>query len=280
MVKVIISYSDADEGWKNKLEIQLLGLALPEAWSECRIACEQDWRASLAQSLSTAEAAILLISAAFLNSPFLATEEIPHLLARRACEGLPIIPLHIAPCAWQEHGWLGALPAPPMGQQPLASMDALGQAQCLSELAQEIHALSIRKAAPFLELADLLLAAKSPEEVESLAGQALALAQSKPDANPLAAAMALKQLAQLLQKANRLAEAECLLRQSLVMLLGSLRANGAPPPPNLQESFHNYFELLQTLFPQEDALLERLTELWPEAGYRADDFMRWLEHHG
>jgi hypothetical protein len=283
MVKVIISYSDADKDWKNRLETQLLGLALPDAWSESRIAREQDWRASLAQSVSTAEAAILLISAAYLASPFLATEEIPHLFAQRACEGMRVIPLHIAPCAWQEQGWLSALPA----QQALNDRDLIGQTQYLSELIQEIRALSIRKAAlgpepalaaPLLELADLLLAAKSPEEAKSLTNQALAMA--KLGADPLAEAMALKQLSHVLQKANRLAEAECLLRQSLVILLSSIRAHGTPPPPHLQENFHNYFELLQTLFPHEDALLERLTELWPEAGYRADDFMQWLEHHG
>jgi hypothetical protein len=99
---IFISYSHADEKWKNRLVKQLNVLVSEgrfEVWDDRRIAAGDNWYPAIAAAINTASVAILLISDDFLTSGFIRREEVPRLLKRRAEQGLRVIPLIIWPCA-------------------------------------------------------------------------------------------------------------------------------------------------------------------------------------
>ncbi len=56
--------------------------------------------------MKEASVAILLITANFLNSEFILSQEIPKILARRQHEGLFVFPVIAKPCAWKTVDWL------------------------------------------------------------------------------------------------------------------------------------------------------------------------------
>ena len=112
---VFISYSHPDEVWKNRL-VSHLGVlqreGLLDIWEDRRIGASADWEAEIAAALARAKAAVLLISANFLNSNFILTKEAPLLLQRRMEEGLPVIPVIVRSCAWEKVSWLSPINAP------------------------------------------------------------------------------------------------------------------------------------------------------------------------
>ena len=74
-----------------------------------RLAGGDEWYTELRAAIERAAVAVCLISRDYLVSEFVRWEEIPHLLARRAREGLCIVPVLLHPCDWQEVHWLKPL---------------------------------------------------------------------------------------------------------------------------------------------------------------------------
>jgi hypothetical protein len=71
---IFISYSHADEEWKDRLVEQLNVLVVEDqfnVWDDRRIAAGSDWYPEIEAAINTANIAILLISAIFLTSPFI-----------------------------------------------------------------------------------------------------------------------------------------------------------------------------------------------------------------
>ena len=109
MQKIFISYSHQDKAVKDHLVIHLNVLekqGMLDPWDDERINAGDDWRTTIRQALQDAHVAIFLVSADFLSSDFIAGEEVPLLLEKRAKEGLHIVPIIIRPCAWQAVAWL------------------------------------------------------------------------------------------------------------------------------------------------------------------------------
>src|SRR5262249_30019560 len=83
---VFVSYSHQDERWKDRL-VQQLRVLEPEGdfevWDDRRIAAGSDWLPEIEQAMHRAVAAVLLISADFLTSKFILSQEVPRLLERR-----------------------------------------------------------------------------------------------------------------------------------------------------------------------------------------------------
>ncbi len=87
MNRIFISYSHKDEKWKDRLVKQLEVLQIKgdvEAWDDRRIKAGEDWYVEIQKALKHADAAVLLVSADFLTSGFILTEEVPTLLKQRA----------------------------------------------------------------------------------------------------------------------------------------------------------------------------------------------------
>ena len=122
MSTVFLSYSHKDEIWKDRLNTHLGVLeaqGLLDVWDDRRVDAGADWRENVEAVIARASLAVLLISADFLTSAFILSKEVPELLARRAQEGLTVIPVIIRSCAWQEIEWLREIQARPLDGQPL-----------------------------------------------------------------------------------------------------------------------------------------------------------------
>lgn len=98
--KVFISYSRKDRRWLKRLQVHLKPLerdGLIERWDDTRITPGNKWREEIQLAIDSAQTAILLVSADFLASDFIAKEELPPLLAAAARDGLKIILVIVGP---------------------------------------------------------------------------------------------------------------------------------------------------------------------------------------
>src|SRR4051794_21762873 len=102
--KVFISYSHCDRAALDRLHVFLKPLerkGLIDLWDDTRIRPSQDWREEIDQALATAKVAVLLVSADFLASHFIATVELPRLLDdERRRYGLVVLPVIWGPCQY------------------------------------------------------------------------------------------------------------------------------------------------------------------------------------
>ncbi len=141
---IFISYSHNDEPWKDRLMTQLRVLQLEgrfDIWEDRQIATGDDWYPEIEKGITNASLAIFLISANFLGSNFIRSEEIPRLLNRRAKEGLRVFPIIVTPCPWQRVEWLAKIQVRPKDGKPLASGSEYDVDEILANIALEIDEL-------------------------------------------------------------------------------------------------------------------------------------------
>ncbi|MBZ0174683.1 MAG: TIR domain-containing protein [Candidatus Methanoperedens sp.] len=157
---VFISYSHKDEAWKDRIVIHLGALAqegILDTWDDRHICAGADWKKEIEDALKKASAAVLLVSADFLNSKFILDEEVPKLLERREKEGLRIFPVVIRPCAWKRIKWLSRMNLHPRDGKPLIGGTEFQIETDLAAIAEEIanivgHAAEISKEGRYLPL--------------------------------------------------------------------------------------------------------------------------------
>jgi len=98
---VVISYSHKNGRWLERLLVHLKPLEQinqVDLWSDRRLKVGDDWKQEIEGALARANVAILLVSAGFLASDFIASVELPSLpqsAEKRKCKVIPII---IGPC--------------------------------------------------------------------------------------------------------------------------------------------------------------------------------------
>lgn len=158
---VFISYSHKDEDWKDRLVTQLAVLERQghvDLWDDTRIGAGVHWYEDIQKSMAAAKAAVLLVSANFLTSNFILTEEVPRLLQRRKEEGLAIFPIIVKPCAWQTVEWLGQMQVRPKKGKPLSSHASSKKDEALAQIVTEVYERFKRASA----------ASATPQTTESL----------------------------------------------------------------------------------------------------------------
>lgn len=142
MKKIFISYSHEDVAFKEKLVQQLRVLQLEgfcDIWEDSRIQIGIDWFTEIQTAIDEAHIAIMMISASFLTSPFIRSEEIPRMLKLRQEKGLILLPLFVKPCAWKQVSWLSSIQGFPSGPKTLMEMDEPQQLRQLTTFAEHIH---------------------------------------------------------------------------------------------------------------------------------------------
>lgn len=107
--RIFICYSSKDSLWRDRLitclKARRLGNRL-KPWSDEDIPIGENWRHTISEALSTADAAIFIVSPDFLASPFIQEVEVPELARRRSKEGLLVIPVIVRPCSWEKTDFL------------------------------------------------------------------------------------------------------------------------------------------------------------------------------
>jgi TIR domain/NACHT domain len=138
---VFLSYSHQDEAWKDRLVKHLTVLereGLLAVWHDRRIGAGAEWYPEIQTAIERADVALLLVSADFLNSPFIQGEEIPPLLKRRQENGLPVIPVIVKDCPWRHVPWLAGLNARPADGKSLEALPTKRLNGALSKIAEEV----------------------------------------------------------------------------------------------------------------------------------------------
>jgi TIR domain len=142
--KIFISYSHRDGRWLDRVREHLAVLeneGLIDLFDDTGIAVGEDWYSRLDREMLDARLALLLISAPFLGSVFIRTEEVPRLFARHESDGMVLYPLLVLDCAWREVPWLARLQIRPKNARPIASFRSANLDKCLADVAREIAAI-------------------------------------------------------------------------------------------------------------------------------------------
>jgi len=103
--RVFISYSHKDKQYLDRLQVFLRPIQREgtiDAWDDTRIKVGEDWRAEIRKALAEARVAVLLVTADFLASDFIATDELPPLLAKAEADGTVILLVIVGHCRFSE----------------------------------------------------------------------------------------------------------------------------------------------------------------------------------
>lgn len=142
MKNVVISYSHKDARWLERLLIHLKPLEREgqiELWADTRIKPGAKWVEEIDSALAKAKIALLLVSADFLASDFIASKELPVLLQtanRGACRVLTVMVGH---CLFSEIQYLQQFQAINSPGRPLAQLRKAEAEEWLVRIAQTVR---------------------------------------------------------------------------------------------------------------------------------------------
>ncbi len=138
--KAFVSYSHEDEEYRKRLRIHLEHYVREQnidVWDDKRIALGADWKEEIKAAIAVAKVAILLVSADFLASGFIAHDELPPLLESAKQKGTLIFVVILSPCAFQ-NSKLARFQAINKPSEPLISMQYWQQEQVWAQLAEQV----------------------------------------------------------------------------------------------------------------------------------------------
>jgi tetratricopeptide (TPR) repeat protein len=98
---IFISYSRKDMQWLDRLKVHLKPLqdsGQLDYWDDSRIRAGSNWRNEINQAITRADVAVLLVSADFLASDFVMSEELPAILGAQRRRGLQVLCALLKPC--------------------------------------------------------------------------------------------------------------------------------------------------------------------------------------
>jgi hypothetical protein len=148
---VFISYSHRDRAALGRLQVHLKPLereGLVDRWDDTRIKPGALWRDEIKDALATARVAVLLVSADFLASDFIAAEELPPLLEAERARGLVILPVILGPCRYRETPSLARFQTVNDPARPLSTMRDPQREAVWVKLANDIEAALGRAVPP------------------------------------------------------------------------------------------------------------------------------------
>lgn len=138
---VFISYSHADAEWLARLKVHLKPLereGVIDLWSDDKIQPGSNWEEEIRKALKEAKVAVLLVSADFLASDFIHTNELPPLLAAAEKEDAVILPVIVSRSSFEENKNLSKYQAVNPPNKPLLGMSRAEQEDVFYNLHKSI----------------------------------------------------------------------------------------------------------------------------------------------
>lgn len=139
--KIFVSYSHFDRKWLRRLQVHLQPLirgGLIELWDDTRLKAGAHWREELRQALDQATVAVLLVSADFMASDFIAKDELPPILRSAAERGLRVLPINVSASIYAHVPELEQFQSVNPPDRPLNKVTRAEQERVLVELARTI----------------------------------------------------------------------------------------------------------------------------------------------
>jgi hypothetical protein len=139
--RVFVSYAHEDSKWLERLQTHLKPLEREgrvDLWSDTRIRPGADWRSEILSALDRATIAVLLVSADFLASDFIANNELPRMLASAQSDGLTVLPVIIGPSQFDRIPELSRFQAVNSPDRPLVGLRSVEREEIWNQVAKLI----------------------------------------------------------------------------------------------------------------------------------------------
>jgi len=141
---VFISYSKKDTKWLAHLRTHLSYLEREykfSIWQDSRIQVGADWRVEIENAINTARVAILMVSANFISSEFIANEELPALLNAAEKEGALIFPIIVGHCMFSDIDTIAKFQSVNSPTHPLTAMNESERDELFVKVTREIKTI-------------------------------------------------------------------------------------------------------------------------------------------
>jgi len=140
-IKVFLSYSHADSVWLKRLRAHLKPIQRDydiDVWDDTRLKPGSKWKDEIRQAVINANVAILIISADFLASDFINTNELPPLLKAAEEEGTTILPIIASPSLFNRYPEISQFQSVNDPSNPLVSLSNGDQEKVFLRVAETI----------------------------------------------------------------------------------------------------------------------------------------------
>lgn len=141
-LRLFVSYAHSDSACLDRLLVHLKPherRSKIEFWSDKRLRPGDKWRKEISQNIDGAAVAVLLVSADFLASEFIANQELPPLLSKAEAAGTRIIPVIVKPCGFVREESLQSFQCINDPKRPLLGLSEIEQEHLYDRIAAEIH---------------------------------------------------------------------------------------------------------------------------------------------
>jgi hypothetical protein len=139
--KVFVSYSHKDRKHLERLQVHLKDLerkGMIDLWSDTKIVPGANWREEIKRAIETSSVGVLLVSADFLASQFIAEDELPSLLKAAETRGALILSVILSPCGF-DFSPLSQFQAANDPSKPLTKMNSHQKEELWNKIAKIIR---------------------------------------------------------------------------------------------------------------------------------------------
>lgn len=145
-MSVFVSYSHADATFLSRLRAHLRPIEREnriDIWSDQRLLAGDDWRANIRRAIHGCRVAVILVSADFLASEFINSDELPSLLHEARTRGATIVPVVVKPCRFARDPLLSKFQAANDPARPLSSLSVDEQEKVWDQVAQRVEGFTV-----------------------------------------------------------------------------------------------------------------------------------------
>jgi hypothetical protein len=142
--QVFISYSHRDIRWLRRLQVHLRPLerhSLIRRWDDTVLQAGDDWRREIRDAIARTKVAVLLVSADFIASDFVYTNELPPLLAAAQADGAVVLPIVVSACNFEHIQELSRFQAFNPPSKPLDGMTRPRQERIFADVATRVGSI-------------------------------------------------------------------------------------------------------------------------------------------